>query len=634
MVLTDYKMRELQRLKLPSVNYEQLQHMAFNADYHSVYSLITKLNASERREIDDKYILFETITGSINKINDLIRLHNEPFLNAEKKFLLEITNQFITVCKQSSIFPRQFFQSILKVCRVLFQLSEYELTKDYLNKALDCGSNKYPDIKTEILLLLADVYNKQGQIDISGNYIIRLLSHPYFITDRNKIGELINNVSQIYLKQGNIEKYKDLLFQGLRHFYTNPEERRKIYDQIRQTYRTSLKVLVCNDKSFAYRLLYFIHWIYYKLPNFSKLKLSFINKLSQRSLLVVIYILNYTFLKEASKFIFKEQRQSSNNLQFYVRDKAEITSNKRSAIKKKILITRAMGGIGDLLMMTPGIYALKKKYPKSEIELAIPKRYFPIFENNKDVKLLDIEEDYFNHLEYDKWFNFTDCPAARIESLTSPRVRKSRIEIFSSALKINLVSRWHMSKIPRFFFSEDELNFANEHWEELGLENKKVIGVQLHSDETYRDYPLMENLVEQLSKNYVVMLFDGNVIKGFEFENVIKVQNLSIRKAFSLAYKCDLIIAPDSSFVHFAAAFDIPTIALFGPIDGKIRTKHYSNCTYLSAKDIFGCLPCWRNEDIPCKLTGMRTSECMKAIPVSKIIKTLELKLNGVNINA
>jgi len=629
MVITDYKMREMKSVELPLIiNIEQLQHIAFNGDYRTVYSLVSKIPPDKRRNITDKYILFETITGSVDKLNNIINLHDEFLLIKEKKFLLDITNQFITVCSQSTIFPRHLFLGIIKVCKVLIQLSEFNLAKGYLNKALDCGSNKYPDIKIDILLMLADVANKQGQIDLSGNYIKGLLNHPYFITDRNKIGELINNVSQIYLKQGNVYKYKEILFQGLRYFYTNPEERQKIYDQIRKTHKTSFRVLATSEVTLAYRLLYFIHWVYYKMPNFSKVRLSIINKLARKALLVTIYIINYTFLKEASTIIFKDSKQGMARLQFLMGKESRQSENYNSFCKNKILITRAMGGIGDLLMMTPGIHALKKKYPKSEIELAIPKRYFSIFENNADVKLLDIEKDYFDHLNYYKWFNFTDCPAARKESVTSPKVRKSRIEIFSSALKINFFSRLAMSKKPRFIFSDDELNFAADQWQELGLENKTVIGIQLHSDETYRDYPLMEKLVELLSERYTVMLFDGETISGFEFENVIKIQNLPIRKAFALAHNCDLIVAPDSSFVHFAAAFDIPTIALFGPIDGKVRTKHYQNCTYLSAKEIFGCLPCWRNEEIPCKLTGMRTSECMKAIPVSNIIKTLEMKLN------
>jgi hypothetical protein len=40
------------------------------------------------------------------------------------------------------------------------------------------------------------------------------------------------------------------------------------------------------------------------------------------------------------------------------------------------------------------------------------------------------------------------------------------------------------------------------------------------------------------------------------------------------------------------------------------------------------CLPCWRNENIPCKLTGMRNSACLESIPINKIVIELEKLLN------
>ena len=633
MVVTDNKVREIRNVKMSAVNFEQIHHMAFNGDHHSVYSIMTKISLEERTKIDDKYILFETITGCINKLNQVKVRQDALLISKERKFLIEVLNQFILVCKQKSNFPRHLFHSMLKVSRELIQLSEFNLSVDYLNGALKCGVERFPDLKTEILFQLADIYNRQGEISRAANYVNELINHPYFITDRNRISELINNVSQIYLKQGRVEQYKTLLFMGLRYFYTNPDNRRKIYDQLRITYRNSFQLLINKDVNFSDRLLYFIHWIYFKFPNFSKIKLQFINRLALKTLLGIIYLMNYTLKKNSPNVFFRAEIKSPEQLQFMKKDDYHRISNKQVASQKKILITRAMGGIGDLLMMTPGLHALKKKYPTSEINLAIPKRYFPIFQENDDIKLLDIEGDFFNHLKYDKWYNFTDCPAARKESLTAPKVKKSRIEIFSSALNINFLSRANMSKKPRFFFTEEEIEYAFDYWNKFELTDRTVIGIQIHSDETYRDYPLMEKLVEAISKKYTVMLFDGDTISGFEYENVTKIQHLPIRKAFALAQKCKVIIAPDSAFIHFAAAFDIPTIALFGPIDGKVRTKHYQNCTYLSAKEILGCLPCWRNEEIPCKLTGMRTSECMKKIPINLITDVLEKKLHGESVN-
>ncbi|MEK9137009.1 MAG: glycosyltransferase family 9 protein, partial [Bacteroidota bacterium] len=104
---------------------------------------------------------------------------------------------------------------------------------------------------------------------------------------------------------------------------------------------------------------------------------------------------------------------------------------------------------------------------------------------------------------------------------------------------------------------------------------------------------------------------------------ITKVDDLPMRRAFALAAACDAIIAPDSSFVHLAAAFDIPCVGLYGPIDGHVRTQHYPKCRYLDVRKKLGCMPCWRNEQIPCKLTNMRASVCMVDISIDEILKTL-----------
>jgi ADP-heptose:LPS heptosyltransferase len=155
------------------------------------------------------------------------------------------------------------------------------------------------------------------------------------------------------------------------------------------------------------------------------------------------------------------------------------------------------------------------------------------------------------------------------------------------------------------------------------LEGKTVVGVQLQSDEVYRDYPAMEILVREISREQHVLVFDGETINGYEGQNITKVAGMPMRRAFALASGCSAIIAPDSAFVHLAAALDIPCVGLFGPVDGKVRTKHYPKCKFLDARRDLGCLPCWRNEQIPCKLTNMRTSVCIADISISEIQRAL-----------
>lgn len=284
-------------------------------------------------------------------------------------------------------------------------------------------------------------------------------------------------------------------------------------------------------------------------------------------------------------------------------------------------------------MMTPGFHALKNKYPKAEIYLAIPKRYFSIFQGNEDVKLLDIENEDIDVFSYDRWYNLTDCPAARIESMTVPNVRKSRIEIFARSVGITYLEwLFFKEKKPRYFVTQQEREFAQKFWEERQMQNCYVIGIQLRSGDTYKDYPHLEALIDllvQRNDKVKILLFHSSKIEGFEMRNVLKIDDFSLRKALSLASKCDLIVSPCSAFIHFAACFNLPTVALYGPTDGRVFTKYYPKCVYIDVRDQLKCVPCWRNEDLPCKLTGRRESVCLKTIKPERVVEVVNAILEG-----
>jgi len=76
-----------------------------------------------------------------------------------------------------------------------------------------------------------------------------------------------------------------MLFLGLRFFYTNTETRRDFVDQLRLTYKSSYKLLLAHKEKFINKLLYLIHMLYYKLPNFHKVNFGIINKAATKSLL-------------------------------------------------------------------------------------------------------------------------------------------------------------------------------------------------------------------------------------------------------------------------------------------------------------------------------------------------------------
>jgi len=413
------------------------------------------------------------------------------------------------------------------------------------------------------------------------------------------------------LLRGEIESYKMLLFQGLGRFSSRLEERRLFVEQIVKTYRRSYKVMLDRRASLSNRMLFFLHRMFFALRDVRLFRLLGLADIARLFVLGYVYFINYG----PRPVVAGSGRTITGD--------GEGGNARVLRTKKDFLVTRAMGGIGDLLMMTPGLHELKRKHPGGEIHFAIPKRYFPIFESNPDVTLLDIESDGFDFMRYRRWFNLTDCPAARIEARTAPRVKKGRIEIFARALGVGPLSVRRMDKRPRYVTTPEERAYQIAFWKTHRLQGKTVIGIQVHSDEVYRDYPHMLQLVAALSRDYCVLLFDVEKIVDHDQPNVIKVEGLPMRKAFALASGCDAIVAPDSAFVHLAAALDIPCVALYGPIDGRIRTQHYPKCEYLDVRTKLGCMPCWRNEQLPCKLTNMRTSVCMADITVYDIIQSV-----------
>ncbi len=603
-----------------------LKYIAYTGQFELVHALIRNASDQFRSTIKDNEVFSQAICGSIKRINELKSVHNYELLKSEKQFLIELLVQFRSFCERTGIFSREYYESVIQSGEILIQINDLSKAYEILNDILHPGVNKFPNLRVDVISKLSLILSRRGNIEKSGEFLKKMIYHPYFITDRNQIPEIFDSFSKTVLQQGDLKLYKSLLFTGLKYFYTNSHPRRRLFDQIIRTYRNIFKLLTSNEVTNFNKITVFIHWCYYKIPDFRKIKLHFINRIFDKVLLASFYILNYLIRRNPITLVNNFQ-QSTLRLKNFETNSEDIT-NKFTRTNKRILITRAMGGIGDLLMMTPGIHALKVKHPNKEINLAIPRRYFPIFENNPDVKLVNIEEDFFVHSTFNKWHNFTDCPAARVESRTAPKVKKNRIEIFAKELGVRGIRLLRMYKRPRIFLSDKEQKFANEFWAKRELLHKKVVGVQLHSDESYRDYPHMQSLVEKLSDSYTVIVFDANPINGFDFENVIKVHSLSLRKIFSLIQKCDAIVAPDSSFVHIAAAFNVPTIAVFGPIDGKLRTKDYPNCRFVDVSEELKCLPCWRNRNIPCQLTGLRNSICMESISVNKIISELKQIVN------
>ncbi len=604
---------------------EHLAFIAFSGQHDVAHGVFKRIPEDLRESYGTKYVYSEVTIGGIKTLRKLLADSAQVDAHEEKKFLDDTVRLFVQRCREENSFPRELFDTILRWGDELSRLSRLEEALYWYNEALELGAKKFPHFYSRALLGKAHTLNCIGKFDEAKDLLLSLIERPYMITERNLIPELLFTLGRDSLLTGNILSYKQLFFQGLRHFYTNMENRKALVEQLSKTYRKKFHLILDRDIGIANRLLYVLHRVYFALNNLRVLRLVGITPSLRYLILGFIYFLNYYRVGS-----MRERPLSTSQLKKGIGLTRTISPYN---VKRDVLVTRGMGGIGDLLMMTPGLHALKEMRPEREIHLAIPKRYFSIFKHNPDVQLFDIEDTSLDHFRYRRWFNFTDCPASRAEARIAPRIRKNRIEVFAKALGVRFFHRWKMDSRPRYFISEEERQIKNEFWKKNNLDGRRVIGMQLRSDEVYRDFPHMKELACELAKEYRVIVFDAEPIEGYENPGIIKLSGVSLRVAFAIASGCDVIVAPDSSFVHFAGAMDIPCVALYGPIDGLVRTKDYPRCTPVDVRDSLGCIACWRNEQIPCKLTEMRTSACMSNIPIQKIQVAVRSAMERVSTN-
>jgi ADP-heptose:LPS heptosyltransferase/predicted negative regulator of RcsB-dependent stress response len=291
-----------------------------------------------------------------------------------------------------------------------------------------------------------------------------------------------------------------------------------------------------------------------------------------------------------------------------------------------ILVTRGMGGIGDILMMTAGLVKLKEKTPDREIVFAVPKGFKSLLSGLPGIRVVDIEKEVFHRDRYSVLYDLTTCPAGRIESLTAPDVKLSRIEIFGKAMGVRErdVRKWK----PFYRVTPEEKAAAESFVAQAANGTRKRIGIQVYSAERYKDYPHLDHLVQLLAGEHEVFLFHHRPLKGFDIQHVHKIDDKPLREAIAIFSLCDVAVTPDSGFTHIAGALGIPTVSIFGPTCGKQFTKHYPTVDYIDARATVHCVPCWRNEYSECKLSGTRESQCMKAVRAEDVFEMVDAKLS------
>lgn len=257
----------------------------------------------------------------------------------------------------------------------------------------------------------------------------------------------------------------------------------------------------------------------------------------------------------------------------------------------KVLIIRALGGIGDVLMVTPLLRQLKLEFPNCVLTFAIDRHstrsediYWELVKNCPFIDHV-IDARHADKRKYDCWADVTSV-CVRYEHKKLPVL--NRIDIFARAVGIPRLQ----DSLPWYRVEPSERTWARE---QLDPRRTKVI-LHTASFDGKRTWPAEHNqkLLELLvaRRDLQVVLFDYNqTVKAPA--GVLDCSKYSVRQKAAVIEQAALLIGPDSGPMHLAGALKTKSLVLFGPIPPEARLNHYPTHKPVLIEQRLGCQYCW-----------------------------------------
>jgi hypothetical protein len=278
---------------------------------------------------------------------------------------------------------------------------------------------------------------------------------------------------------------------------------------------------------------------------------------------------------------------------------------------RPVLVTRAMGGLGDIMTMTPGMAALARK-TKQPVHFATRRAFFGALQNNPSIKLMDLEQTV-NPRHYRRWVNLSFCPAAVYEAAVWPRVRKGRVQLYARSMGIRRSGLRGVGWLPRCYLSPEQEAVRDAARARFHAAELPVIAVAAYARELYRSYPAMVDTMRSLADEAVLVMFHAYKVPMPDHPNIIPMMGGSLADSVATLAACDYYLGVDSAFFHIAVAFGLPCLGMFGPTSGMVRTsgRRYPKVRLMPHAQHFTCAPCWRNEDMACYVSTGQASTCL-----------------------
>jgi heptosyltransferase II len=295
--------------------------------------------------------------------------------------------------------------------------------------------------------------------------------------------------------------------------------------------------------------------------------------------------------------------------------------------------------LGDTVMATPAIENLSNFFNDSEITLMGSVVAIEALKNHPKVtKTYVLEKKYFNLYktiksfgEFDVFFSFRSSFRSKFIKFCISSKKKYQFD------KNKFINTHQVEKYNNFVNDSLHINTIASnltlHTEKKSKDRKnKLLGINPGASygSVKRWYPKeFADVASDLSSQYDIIIFGGpeekDIAKDIEKylieKGVDNYQNLaaqtSIEELISQISNLDLFITGDSGPMHLAAAFQVPTVAIFGPTNDK-ETSQWMNEKSMIVKKNLECQPCMK------RTCALKHHNCMKQVQASDVLGAIK----------
>ncbi|MEK6647325.1 MAG: glycosyltransferase family 9 protein [Candidatus Firestonebacteria bacterium] len=339
---------------------------------------------------------------------------------------------------------------------------------------------------------------------------------------------------------------------------------------------------------------------------------------------------------------------------------------KQEFSQKRILLIK-LRNIGDMLISTPAIKAIRNKYKDSHMAFLCPKNSAEVFINNSYINEIIIYEkdklnSLFSHIEFfrlihNKKFDIVINFEASFRSALISLLSGAKKRIINNHNGVNYFTTVRMlgSKTPKSGIQRDldtvlsagiepidyypeifpckkDCEFAeNIFTKEKIFSDDFVIGISPGASREIKMWKLEKfaQLIDKLvsEKNAKILLFAGpkeekiaaQIKELVKTKNTIILKDLSLLQYSALIGKCKAYIGLDSAGVHIAVAMGVPSVVLIGPEDSTVCHPYLEKDRHFAVSVDVNCRPCYK--------ATCDNKKCMDLITVEQVMKAVNFLL-------